>query len=471
MRTKDTILGTESIGKLLAKMSIPAIVGMIVNALYNLVDTIFIGRGVGTLGIAGLTIAFPIQIFFMAVAMLIGIGAASVISRNLGAGNRDRAYTAAGNTLSVSIIFGLIVMAVGYAFMDPILRLLGATDAILPYSKDYLSVIFLGAPFITFAAGSNNLVRAEGRATIAMLTMVIGTGLNLILDPIFIFGFNLGIKGAAIATVISQFTSFSFLMLFFFSGKSSLEIHLRHLRPQWHVLGEMFKLGVPIFIRQVGVGIFAVIVNNSLGTYGSELHIAAFGIVNRLLMFTLMPLMGLSHGFQPIAGYNYGAGNMDRVKETVKISTLVATGAATFFFLVMMLFPGTLLKVFSTDTALLTEGVIVLRIVVLALPLIGLQLIGATYFLALGKALPSLFLGMSRQILFLIPLVLLLPLTFGLTGIWAAFPIADVLATMVTMVWFTADIRRLEQRVQPPSDNTESSGSAMTDEQLAAAHK
>jgi putative MATE family efflux protein len=440
---KDKMLGTERIGKLLTKLSVPAIVGMIVNALYNVVDTIFIGRGVGTMGIGGLTIAFPVQMFIMAVAMLIGIGAASVISRGLGAGERDRANRSAGNTLSVSIIFGVIVMAAGYLLMKPLLRILGATEEIMPYARDYLSVIFLGAPFITFAAASNNVVRAEGRAAVAMLTMVIGTGLNILLDPIFIFGLGLGVKGAAIATVISQFVSFTFLLLFFLSGRSSLKIKLKYLRPNWHVLGEMLKLGLPIFVRQFGVSIFAVIVNNSLRAYGSGLHIAAFGVVNRLLMFMLMPLMGLSQGFQPIAGYNYGARDYGRVREVVKVSIIVSTLIAAVFFVIVMLFPRPLLRIFSEDALLIREGIRVLRTVSIAVPLIGLQLIGATYFLALGKAIPSLLLGMSRQILFLIPLVLLLPLAFGLNGIWIAFPAADFLATAVTVIWFGVDIQRL----------------------------
>ncbi len=447
MKKKDMMLGTEGIGKLLVKMSVPAIVGMLVNALYNLVDTIFIGRGVGTLGIGGLTVAFPVQMFIMSVAMLIGIGAASVISRSLGSGDRARANRSAGNTLSVSILFGIIVMILGYLLMKPLLRSLGATESIMPYSKDYLSVIFLGAPFITFAAASNNVVRAEGRATVAMLTMVIGTGLNIVLDPIFIFGLQLGVKGAAIATVISQFVSFLFLLFFFVTGRSSLEIKFRHLKPDWDVLGEMLKLGVPIFIRQFGVSIFAVIVNNSLRAYGSELYIAAFGVVNRLLMFMLMPLMGLAHGFQPIAGYNYGAGDFERVKQTVKLSVIVSTVAAAFFFIIVMAFPKPLLSIFTKDLLLISEGISVLRTVSLAVPLIGLQIIGATYFLALGKAIPSLFLGMSRQILFLIPLVLLFPLLWGLTGIWIAFPVADLLSTLVTVVWFSLDMRKLETKM------------------------
>lgn len=444
MRMNEKMLGTEKIGKLLVKLSVPAIIGMLVNALYNVVDTIFIGRGVGTLGIGGITIAFPVQLIIMSVGMLVGMGSASVISRSLGRGDRDRASKTAGNAFVISTIFGIAVMVLGLLFMQPILRLLGATDEILPYAREYLSVILFGAVFITFAMAANNIARAEGKAVVAMLTMLIGTGMNIVLDPIFIFGLKMGIRGAAAATVISQFLAFAFLLVFFISGKSSLKIMLKHLKPDWPVLGEVFKLGIPIFVRQLGMSILAIVVNNSLRAYGSEVHIAGFGIINRLLMFTLMPIMGISQGFQPIAGYNYGAGSTDRVKQTVRLSIIVSSAVALFAFLVMMLFPRTLLQVFTADAQLILEGTQALRVVIIALPFIGLQLIGSTYFLAIGKAIPSLLLGMSRQILFLIPLVLLLPLTLGLSGVWTAFPIADGLATLATVLWMARDLRKLE---------------------------
>lgn len=445
------MLGTEKIGKMLVKMSVPAIIGMLVNALYNVVDTIFIGRGVGTLGIGGLTVAFPMQLIIMSIGMLVGMGSASVISRSLGMGDKERASKTAGNAFVISIISGIIMMVLGLLLMKPILRILGATDELLPYAQEYLSVILYGAVFITFAMSANNIVRAEGRAVVAMITMFVGTGMNIILDPIFIFGLDMGIRGAAMATVISQFLSFAFLLFFFLSGKSSLKIKLHHLKPAGEALGEIFKLGIPIFVRELGMSILAIVVNNSLRAYGSEVHIAAFGVINRLLMFTLMPLMGLSQGFQPIAGYNYGAGSVDRVKQTVKISIIVSTSVATFAFVVMMLFARTLFGIFTADQNLILAGAYALRIGILVIPFVGLQLIGATYFLAIGKAIPSLLLGMSRQILFFIPLVLLLPLAFGLNGVWFAFPIADGLAALVTVLWLALDLKKLDRPAGEPA--------------------
>lgn len=444
MKQRDAMLGTESIGKLLVKLSVPAMIGMIVNALYNLVDAIFIGRGVGPLAIGALAISFPVLLLIAAVAMMLGVGAASVVSRNLGSGNRERAYTAAGNTLIISIIFGTIILVLGQIFIEPILKVLGATDSLMEYAREYLSVLLFGSVFITFAMASNNLVRAEGRATVAMISMVIGTGMNIILDPIFIFVLGMGIRGAATATVISMFLSFLFLLLFFLGKKSSLELRLIHLKPNFSVLGEIVKLGLPIFARQFGASFLVVIINNSLKLYGSDIYISAFGMVHRLLTFTIMPLFGLAQGFQPIVGYNFGANQIPRVKHTLKLALLVSTLLATASFLVMMIFPRILLSIFTTDSELLDIGVSAIRLVILVLPLLGLQIIGSTYFQAVGKALPSLVLGMSRQIILLLPLTLLLPLIFGVTGVWAAFPVADFLATVLTVIWLISELRKLK---------------------------
>lgn len=440
---KDALLGTEPIGPLLARMSIPAIVGMIVNATYNVVDAIFLGRGVGTMAIGGLAVAFPFQLIMMAFAILIGIGSASVISRNLGAGNRERAAETAGNAFALSLVIGAVLMVLGYTFLDPLMRLLGSTGELTPYVREYITYILPGSVFIMFAIAANSIVRAEGRATFAMITMVIGIGMNIVLDPIFIFALGMGIKGAAIATVIAQFISFLVLLVFFISGRSALELKFSHLKFRASVLGETLKLGLPMFVHQFGASILVVIINNSLGTYGTELSIAIFGILNRLIAFFLMPLLGLSQGFQPIAGYNYGARRYERVRKTVRLTLSVATAGSTFFFLVMMLFPGFLIGLFTDDALLVREAVPIIRTVILAVPLVGLQVVGSTYFQAVGKAVPAFILGLSRQVLFLIPLVAVLPLIMGIRGVWTAFPIADILAVTVTAVWITREYRGL----------------------------
>jgi putative MATE family efflux protein len=443
----DQMLGSQSIGKLLLRLSVPATVAMLVMALYNVVDTIFVGRGVGTDAIGGLTIVFPFQIIVMAFANMIGIGTASVVSRNLGSGNRDRACTAGGNAFAVSIGFGLLVTILGYFLLNPILRLFGATPVLLGYAREYLSVILAGTVFITFAMSTNHIVRAEGRATVAMLTMVLGAVANIILDPIFIFGLKMGIRGAALATVISQFLSFCFLLLFYLSGRSSLKIRLIHLKAVGGVLKEIFALGVPAFIRQGGMSLVLILVNNLLGRYGGDIYISVFGVIFRILHFVLMPLSGLVQGFQPITGYNYGAGKIDRVKYGVRLTLLISSALAVAGFLILSLLPGPIFRIFSTDSNLIRAGMPVLRVVVLIVPLIGIQMIGSAYFQAVGKARPAFFLGLSRQFIFLLPMMIVLPLAFGLWGVFAAFPAADLLSSLVTGLWLWKDVRNLGDSV------------------------
>ncbi len=443
----DQMLGSQSIGKLLLRLSVPATVAMLVMALYNVVDTIFVGRGVGTDAIGGLTIVFPFQIIVMAFANMIGIGTASVVSRNLGSGNRDRACTAGGNAFAVSIGFGLLVTILGYTLLNPILRLFGATPVLLGYAREYLSVILAGTVFITFAMSTNHIVRAEGKATVAMLTMVLGAVANIILDPIFIFGLKMGIRGAALATVISQFLSFCFLLLFYLSGRSSLKIRPIHLKAVGGVLKEIFALGVPAFIRQGGMSLVLILVNNLLGRYGGDIYISVFGVIFRILHFVLMPLSGLVQGFQPITGYNYGAGKIDRVKYGVRLTLLISSALAVAGFLILSLLPGPIFRIFSTDSNLIRAGMPVLRVVVLIVPLIGIQMIGSAYFQAVGKARPAFFLGLSRQFIFLLPMMIVLPLAFGLWGVFAAFPAADFLSSLVTGLWLWKDVRNLGDSV------------------------
>ncbi|MBN2259137.1 MAG: MATE family efflux transporter [Clostridiales bacterium] len=426
-------LGTESIKKLLVKLSLPATIGMIVNALYNLVDTIFIGRGVGYLGIAGLSIAFPIQMILMAFSFMVGIGASSAVSRSLGENNLERAEKIAGNSYVMILIIVGIMVTIGYTFTDPILRLFGATDNILPYSRDYIQIILGGSIFFSFAMSSNNLIRSEGNAKVAMLAMIIGTGLNIILDPIFIFVFDMGIKGAAWATIISQFISFLYVLSYFRSGKSSLKIKPHHLKLEIGIFKEIIAVGLPAFVRQVNGSILAVIMNNTLGTFGGDIAITVYGIINRVMMFLLMPLFGVVQGMQPIVGFNYGAKKYDRVKETVKISILVTTMFASAGWILSQLFPEVIIRVFTTESEVISLGTQAIHYIFLAIPVIGIQIISGSLFQAIGKAKPAFVLSILRQMLILIPLVLILPrLGFGLIGVFVAFPVSDVISTIIS---------------------------------------
>ncbi|MCY6369974.1 MATE family efflux transporter [Clostridium ganghwense] len=443
MKERSTRLGTEEIKKLLISLSLPATIGMIVNALYNIIDTIFVGRGVGTLAIGALTIAFPIQMLIMAFALAIGVGAAAAVSINLGKGDTERADKVAGNSFLSAIVVGAMISILGLIFISPILTFFGATPEILPYAKDYISVIFIGTMFYAFSVSSNNLIRAEGNAKVAMLSMVIGTGLNIPLDYIFIFIFNMGIKGAAIATIISQFSSFIFVMTYLYSGKSLLKIKLHHLKPDISILKEIFAVGSAAFARQIAGSIVAIILNKSLSIYGTNLDIAILGTVNKITMFLYMPLFGVVQGMQPIVGFNYGAKKMDRVKETVKLSLMATTVIAIGGFLFSQIFSTPIMSAFSKEPEFIQNGADILRVVVLMVPVIGIQVVGSTLFQSIGKAMPSLILSLLRQVIFFIPLVIILPKYIGISGIWKSFPVADFGATVITAILMINEMKKL----------------------------
>ncbi len=446
---RSTILGNQKISKLLWNLSLPATIAMFVNALYNIVDTIFIGRGIGYLGIGGLTIAFPVQMVIMAIAQMIGIGAASVVSRSWGAKDHERAYKVTGNAFLSVAFLGFMTCSLGLIFIDPLLKLFGATEVLFPYAKEYLQVILIGSLYFPFVVTCNNLIRAEGNAKVAMISMVVGAILNIILDYIFIFPLGWGIRGAALATIISQFVSLIYVLSYIYGGKSRLPVKLKHISPDFQIIYEIVTVGFPSFARQVAGSIIAIIINNSLGFYGGDLAISVYGVVNRVIMFLFMPLFGIVQGMQPIVGFNYGANKIDRVKETLRLSIIATTVLATISTLFGQLFPEFIVGLFEDDPELLVNGAFALRIVISMVPIIGLQIIGAAFFQSLGKAMPSLLLTLSRQVLFFIPLVLILPRFYGLgtTGIWLSFPIADVLSTVITVLLLKSEMNKINAHI------------------------
>ena len=445
-------LGNKRIGPLLAKLAIPTTIGMIANSLYNVVDTIFIGRGVGTLAIAGIGIVFPIQIIIMAIAQLFGMGAASMVSRSLGKKDYGRASNIVGNSIIASFALGTFAAIIVFIFLNPILRVFGSTENILPFARDYLFIVTFGFIYFPFLVSTNNLVRAEGDAKNAMITMLLATGINIILDPIFIFGLNMGIKGAAYATIIAQFSGFMYIVLYYVLGRSSLKIRMAHFRMKWHIFKEMVSLGFASFIRQVSMSFLIIVVNNSLRTYGGDIAIAVFSVVNRVVMFATMPLFGVVAGVQPMIGFNYGANNMGRVKESLRTSILSTMIIGAVFFIIFMAIPGRIINLFSTDMELINNGIFPIRMIALLFPLVGFQVIGAGFFQSIGKARPSIILSLSRQVLFLIPLILLLPLLLGINGIWIAFPIADFLAILITGILVYREIGRINKLEMIPGE-------------------
>ncbi|HYW68005.1 MAG TPA: MATE family efflux transporter [bacterium] len=440
---RNHILADENIGALLWRLSIPAMVGMGVMASYNLVDAIFIGRGVGTLGIAGLAICFPVQLINLAIGQMIGMGAASIISRALGAGDEARGHRAFGNALFMVVVLAVVLTTGGLLFIEQLLRVFGATKEILPYAREYLSIILWGTAFRFYAMSHNNIIRSEGRAKIAMTVMIIGAGVNIVLDPVFIFGLGMGMRGAALATLLAQACTTTFIVSYFKSGRSSLSMGPKDFLPSWPIIRETLAVGASSFARMVAGSAVVVILNRTLGHYGGNLAIAAYGVLNRLMHFAFMPMMGFSQALQPVAGFNYGARQFARARLALRISSIRSTVFAVGALVMLIGFGRPLIQLFTRDAELIELSVRALRIIAVAFPVVAVQVMGATMFLALGRAGPALFLSLSRQIIFLIPLVLLLPLTMGLTGIFVAFPIADVLATVVTVVMLAREFRRL----------------------------
>jgi len=449
MNKNSKALGEENIGKLLKKLSVPATMGMMVNALYNLVDTIFLGRFVGVDAIGALAIAFPIQMIVLAFGIMVGIGTASAASRALGAEEVEKADHIVGNAFLSIIIIGILLVTIGRYYLNPILLLFGATENLLPLAYDYMNIILMGSIFLTIQIVSNNVIRSEGNAKVAMISMMIGTGFNIFMDPIFIELLGFGIKGAAIATIIGQTLGFVYVMNYFYRGKSNFKIMPRHLKPNFEYIKEIFSVGFPTFMRNVAGSVLAIVANNSLAFYGGDIALSVYGVIQRVLRFALMPMFGIVQGFQPIASYNYGARNYHRVKEVIKVGLKALVIYATVSIIFVQLFPEFIISLFNNDPELITLGKKALRIVTMMMPLIGVQVLAGSMYQALGKPKPALIVSMSRQTFFLIPLILILPNFFkmGLMGVYWSFPIADVLSIILSGYMLRRQMKRLDQRI------------------------
>jgi len=440
---RQQMLANERIGKLLWKLSLPAGIGMFVMALYNVVDTIFIGQVVGPLGIAGLTIVFPIQILVMGIGLMIGIGGASLISRSLGARDFEKAERTLGNAILLAVILGVLIAIVGLSNSSFWLRLVGASETILPYAKDYLDIILLGTAFRIFAMGINQLVRAEGNARVAMISMLIGAILNILLDAVFILALRMGVKGAAIATVLSQVVTSLYIIHYYLFQGSSVKVHMKNFVPKLIVIRGIMIIGFGSFVRMAGGSLVAIIVNRTLVAYGGDLAVAAYGMVHRVMMFAFMPIMSVGQGLQPILGFSYGAKRPDRALKVIKLSAIVATMFSIISFLFIFFFHAPIMRVFTNDASLVSAGSHAAKLIFLAAYLIGFQMVGSVVFQALGKAVPTFVTATSRQILFLLPLVFILPKFLQLDGIWLSFPIADALSFILTLAFFIPQIREL----------------------------
>ncbi|HLW32581.1 MAG TPA: MATE family efflux transporter [Aequorivita sp.] len=439
---QSAVLGTEPIGSLLIKQAVPASIGILVMSLNVLVDTIFVGNWIGSIAIAAINVVLPVSFFIAALGMAIGIGGSSMISRALGANNKLRALKTFGNQISLTLLLTSVMVFLGLIFINDLIPAFGGKGDIFEPAKIYYRIVLYGVPLLALSMMGNNVIRAEGKPKFAMIAMIIPSLGNLILDYIFIYIMDWGMAGAAWATTISYGMSFLYICYFFLSGKSELKVNFSHFGLDFSILKEMTALGFVTLSRQAVVSVTYLLMNNILFNYGGEASVASYGIIGRMLMFALFPVLGVTQGFLPIAGYNYGAHQFKRVRESINKAIMYAGGLALLVFAVIMIFPHEIVSVFTNDADILSETPRYMRWVFAATPIIAIQLIGSAYFQAIGKAVPALLLTLTRQGFFFIPLIFILPLFFGELGVWISFPAADILSTLVTGYFLNREIRK-----------------------------
>ncbi|MFA5210972.1 MAG: MATE family efflux transporter [Patescibacteria group bacterium] len=446
MQSRENLLAEAPINKLLIKLSVPAIVGMFVIALYNIVDTIFVGRGVGMTAITAISIIFPLYMIIMAFSQVFGVGGASLISRKLGERKKEEAETVLGNVLSLVFLSSIIISILLLVFIEPLMKIFGASEEILPLSIKYGQIIFGGLIFFSFGVAASSLVRAEGEAKMAMLSMILGSIINIILDYIFIIKYNWSVAGAAWASVLSNVFSFFYIFSFYFLGKSLLKIKIKNFKLQKNIVKEIFGIGLSDFARQSSFSLVVVIINRLLGFYGGDLAIATYGIVQRLVSFVMMPIFGLIQGMQPIVGFNYGAGDVKRVLKTIRLSVFYGTCLSVFAFFIFLFFSRFMVAIFTTEKDLLEMGEHALKIIFLSAPFIGLQVVSGGMYQAMGRAGVAFFISIFKQFLVLIPFLFILSYLFNLDGIWYAFAISDVIAFVVSFYLYKREIKLIKER-------------------------
>jgi len=452
-RATSDDLGVEPIGKLLVKQAVPASIGILVMSLNVLVDSIFVGNWIGSIAIAAINVVLPVSFFIAALGMAIGIGGSSIISRALGAENKEKALKTFGNQITLTLLLTVSMVVLGLTFVDGLIPAFGGKGAIFEPAKIYYTIVLYGVPFLALCMMGNTVIRAEGKPKFAMTAMIIPSVGNLLMDYLFINVFDWGMHGAAWATTIGYLLCFGYILYFFLSKNSELKLKAPHFRLNAVLLKEISSLGFVTLSRQTAVSIIYLLMNNILFDLGGEAMVAVYAIIGRMLMFALFPVFGVTQGFLPIAGYNYGAGKYERVRESIRTAITYAAFMATIVFVGLMIFPAEIASLFlsskpdlsilelQTNAFVLEHAPSAMRMVFAATPVIALQLIGAAYFQAVGKAIPALLLTLTRQGFFFIPLILILPNFMGEMGVWISFPISDVLATVVTGYFLRKEVR------------------------------
>ncbi|MEF8810210.1 MAG: MATE family efflux transporter [Bacteroidales bacterium] len=450
MTAKHYELGKANINSLLIKLSLPSMLALFANAIYNLVDTIFVGRGVGSLGIGAVAIVLPIVAIVSSFAHLIGIGSATLMSRQLGAGKEKWVNRIAGNGMFLVILVGIFFCVIGEIFTDPILKTFGATPGILPYARDFARILFVGMLWFPFCVSTSNYLRAEGNAREAMYAMLVGIGVNTLLDYIFIFPMNMGIQGAALATILGKLTTFIYLIGYFTSSKSIIRIRFRHFRITKKILKPTISVGLSGFGMRSSSSVANVALNHMLGFYGGDMAIAVFGVIYKTTLFLGMPLFGLNQGMQPIVGYNFGAEKYDRILKTIRLGFTYSLIYGMIAIIIFEIFPREIFSLFTNDSALLSEGTHAMKIVLSMMWLLGISISSTGIHQAMGKPRAAFFLAILRWVILITPLIFILPRIggLGLDGIWLAFPVADMLAAFISFRILTQTLRKKNIRIR-----------------------
>ncbi len=438
-------MGTAPVGRLLLQFSLPALVGMLVSATYNIVDTAFVGR-LGHEAIAALTLVWPVQLVMMAVSLGVGVGANSLIARSLGAGDHAAANRAGAQAILLSLVSGLVMMFVVLTWTDPILRLLGARPDTIGLSRDYIRTIVWGATTVFFPMVANNLIRAEGNPNLSMAIMIAGAVTNVVLDPLLIFGIGpfpaMGVGGAALATVIAQTLSTVLYVAYFISRASGYHFHPREFAPAPRLWSRIYAVGLPSMTIQLSGSVVTAVANNTVVRFGS-MPLAASGVMFRLFSLAVMPCLGIGQGALPLIGYNFGARQRGRVRAVLVKAGLAATALTASFSVLLLLFPRLFVGLFSRDPVFTALAARALRIGATCFAGVGVSVIATSFFQGIGRALPAMLLSLTRQLILYLPALLILSRLFGLTGFWAALPVSDGLAAVAALVWTVVTLRRL----------------------------
>ena len=430
-------LGTKPVSSLLMQYALPAIVAMVATSLYNMVDSIFIGQGVGPLAISGLAITFPFMNLSAAFGAAIGVGASTLLSVKLGQRDYAIANKILGNNVMLNIVVGIALGVIGLLFLDPILLFFGASEATLPYARDYMQVILVGNAITHLTLGLNAVLRSAGKPKVAMYITIFTVVINAILDPIFIYTLQLGIRGAAYATILAQLLAVAWQWVIFSDKKELLHFEYDKFHLERKIVSNIVSIGISPFAMNACACLVVIFVNNNLQTYGGDMAVGAYGIANRVAFVFVMITMGVCQGMQPIAGYNYGAQNYNRMLEALKLAVIAGTSVCAVGFVIAMAFPRACARMFTTDETLIAHSVVAMRYIMAMFLIIGAQMVITNFFQSIGKVKISIFLSLSRQLIFLVPLIALLPKSMGLNGVWLAMPLSDAIAAMMAyfMIW------------------------------------